>query len=316
MLRACYIITLIMVLESSFNIVQAQTGVVKKGNTKQLFLQLDNDWFILHRQTDRYYSFGMDAGFNFIPKKHLNQNKEASNNYAKFHSINIHVKGFTPEIGGDGTPMKQKDMRAFAGYLLGEFKTTKSIKKSVLKYSLQLGVLGPASNVGNIQNWFHDRMGYQRVNGWDSQLDNRFISNAHAGFYSSLLSGKSSDVFFTFDAALGNMLTEAQSAVAFRLGKFNPLISSTSLGNSILSEKNECFLEFRVGTTVSAYDATLQSNDYYTYEKINNLRKFAELGWHMVIGSFAGSMRIHFEERWVHHEENHSYGSLSAFYAF
>ena len=109
-------------------------------------------------------------------------------------------------------PNPPLDDQPYAGVLYLDSTIYAKKERWVHAWQLRVGVVGPASQADNVQNWFHEVIGSDKPMGWDTQLPNELVLNVgYTGTY--LLAqgnlGKSAAwrVIPVASAALGNYFT-------------------------------------------------------------------------------------------------------------
>ncbi len=135
-------------------------------------------------------------------------------------------KMFTPE-DVEAVELVKND-RPYAGWLYWSTSVASLIKnlpheRAMNAFELTLGVVGPSSQAGGVQNEFHKLIGSELSNGWKNQLKDE------PGVVATYV--RKSEYFTPFDdglafswsphrvAALGNVYTYAGAGVMFRFGR-------------------------------------------------------------------------------------------------
>lgn len=265
-------------------VISAQIHNSINSSKLEMRLGIDNDFFVLSRISDRYYTFGADLSVAFIPQKNFLFSNLFNHKLSHFQSLGLHLKAYTPDTEED-------DIRPYAGYLYLNYLLNYTFKNSALRLGVNLGILGPASQAGKVQNWFH-RLLDNTIYDWSNQIENEFAVNFTGEYIKQFYQSNWSDSYTSVKASLGNINVNLWPRAMFRFGKFNPVQFSASTGTSILAAKSESefFLEAGFGFPIIFYDATLQESfvidvNNLDYEIINNLRISGQVGLNF---NFAG----------------------------
>lgn len=129
---------------------------------------------------------------------------------------------YTP---ADTTPFTlQVTDRPYAGWLYGEMGIEVERDNTVDYFSVQLGVIGPASLADRAQRSYHRLINSARPNGWDNQLSNEpgLVLAYQRAFKNHMDIGNSGLEFSSsphLGVALGNVYTYAAGGWTFRFGQ-------------------------------------------------------------------------------------------------
>ncbi len=220
----------------------------------------DNDLFISIYQ-DRYYTNGM-----FFTYRYLSNNKHK----------NLEKKTFEVQIGHHMyTPFKATveqfgdHDRPFAGYLFGSFGINHFYKNgSILKTSLQIGMIGPSAVSKELQDFIHDIYGYKKAIGWKYQIADAIGININAAYIKNLASDELLDINWVNNMKLGTIYTEFSTGFYGRIGLkplqkiINSIAFNGNLNNSVTNSNNEVesFIYLKPMFSYIAYDATIQGS--------------------------------------------------------
>ncbi len=223
----------------------------------------DNDLLKVKNVTDRYYSFGLFAGFQkvlnrrllrILPTRHF---KDPWNKY--IGGLVVAIKGYTPNRDRDRDNSLLD--RPFAGTFTIRPYVISVNKNRLIRLDLETGVRGPASQAGKLQNWVHERIGDNRVKGWDNQLDNKILFSFYGLYAKPFLLSKGFEVIPESSIALGNHFTYLQQGIKLRVGLFNDVSNSisyfTHMGGKRFDRHTEIFASFIIYGRLSLLDATL-----------------------------------------------------------
>jgi len=143
-----------------------------------LFTGSDNNYtngFGLTWQSDEYRQYAPDSFqrrwvdfWSFLP--HIGD--ESCQAYA---SWTVGQEIFTPDDITAAVP--PADDQPYAGVLFLDSTLHARTKKVTHAWNLRLGVVGPAAFGGDTQTWFHEQIGDDLPQGWDTQLPNEPILN-------------------------------------------------------------------------------------------------------------------------------------------
>ncbi len=282
----------------------------------------DNDFFLLVVESDRYYTYGINSSFRWKNEKEhffFKKNKNYQNHY---NQIRLNIEAYTPNYLADGSADDTEE-RPYAGWSYAAFSQTVAFTESYLRLGVDVGVLGPDSKAGEIQNWFHRLIDDVELQGWENQLPNQLGINLRGTYGFPLYESGSFDVFGTVDASLGNIYIYALPMINARLGKFNDIQNSISQNNQIMAPKSqiEYFLNIGIGAKASAYNATIQGNIFqdnhlFTQSEINNFVFSSYVGLNTLYKRFSFKLRYNVATGTLNSSDLNRYGALSLGYRF
>ncbi len=229
--------------------------------TRELGIQSDNDTYVSFSE-DKYYTNGLMFFYRFIPKK------ETPKLVKEVIEFRLGNKMYTPEDA------KKPDIadhdRPFAGYLFANAQKSKFYEnESMLRYGAQLGIMGPASGVGDFQEIMHDFIGWYGVKGWEHQITNNLGINFH-GMYSMKVVNyfsKQADINLYSFANVGTIRTNIALGFwnRFSFIELNKVFESSLFGSSIVKDKKiktkrkgDFFFFFKPQLEYHLYDASIQ----------------------------------------------------------
>jgi hypothetical protein len=231
-----------------------------QGNYKnEIGFRSDNDAYLATRQ-DKYYTNGLFFTFRHA----VDQQKLKPALAKKTWELEVGQKMYNP-VSGKIFDISEVD-RPFAAYLyagggINWFHTN----ESVLRATLQTGVIGPAALGEEAQTFLHSNFGFYDITGWQFQINNEFQLNSSLSYTGLLVR----DTANTFDvttngyANLGTTFTGAGAGAMFRLGKINELFRSVLTNSRISNSKTdtipggEFFVYAQPMIHAVAYDATV-----------------------------------------------------------
>ncbi|MCG9792132.1 lipid A deacylase LpxR family protein [Flavobacterium algicola] len=156
--------------------------------------------------------------------------------------------------------------RPYASYLFGEVGRSFFYKnESVLKANLRLGYLGPNAFGREVQNNFHDLVGYPKFKEWDYQIQNALAIQTHFLFSKRVFQKNDSefvDFHFRSKANLGTIFTGVSTGLLSRMSlkKLAPVYNSTLYDGAVGSNESEFYFFIATNINYQLYDATIQGS--------------------------------------------------------
>lgn len=223
----------------------------------------DNDFYIAFKQ-DRYYTVG-----NFAYYRHaLSQDNLNPRMEKKIIDFELGQKIYNPFWSHAPDP-KTHD-RPFAGYAYAGSSLGLFFKnESIIKASVQLGILGPSARGKEVQTDFHKKIlkAYYAVEGWEYQVKNEVGLNFDLSYQKLFYrtTNRLIDISGSSAVLIGNTFSGANAGLILRFGNLNPFYES-SYANSRIKNKQgddrktplEFFLFTKPQLNFAAYDATIQ----------------------------------------------------------
>ncbi len=259
-------LSLLLVLLTGIFYVSAQDTSNYKS---QISFTTDNDIFVPGRDFDRYYSFGAKLGYQFKTEQFLGLQKLFQNKTDYFFSIDASIEGYTSSnaekfAGTLDVEGPENFDRPWSGLLYAKLTTTYAFERSFLKLGVLSGVMGPSSQAGALQLYWHENISDDlQYEGWQFQNPDQLLLNTSAEFLYDLSPQKESLGFFIGGSAqLGTLYIDALPMAGFRLGLFQPLNKSVSFDNQLMGnpKKTEFFFQSKFGVGLVAFDGTAQGN--------------------------------------------------------
>lgn len=213
----------------------------------------------LNREGDEeaYLTNGLISIVDLIPFHTL----DTGRNYTSGIALNQYI--ITPAIDDNGSVI---DGVPFAGTLRMAFQLNEYDRTCIHSYVLSVGVTGPSAQAEEVQNGFHEIIGSDHVNGWDSQLGDKFL--VAVGY------------------AYGNRTYEYDFWNTYEIDWFNNL--GFTLGNTEVS--TEAGTLIRIGNNVPdnfVFASQLLGAD--GREHVNVKKRNDALGWSLSIGLFVSA---------------------------
>jgi lipid A 3-O-deacylase len=289
-------------------------------------LTIDNDAF-LFSAVDRYYSSGIFATL----KRKANRRsalaarlfKKDSTSREHFYYQFAHVF-FTP-YNPKWTNPDQFD-RPYAGWIYLQTGWQGTGKKSVLRLSADLGMVGPATKVQPLQSWWHDVLGFRKPRGWNHQINNSPSLHASLYYLQRLVHHENAEIYWETTNRLGTVLTQSIQGVALRIGELKPVKESVWGGNRLSNSANrhqgmeEFFIFIKESFRYRFYDATVQGNfigqpSQYT-ETLEPLLVHHQVGLGMAFNTFDLVMAHNVTSKETPEATFHQYITLDLFFRF
>lgn len=291
--------------------------------SKELSIISDNDLYT-SLSKDRYYTNGLFFSYRFL------SNKTYDNNQKKIYEILIGQQIYTPFKAV--VQSKLLHDRPFAGYLYGSFGLHYFFANStVLKFSTQIGTVGPSSLSEEVMKITHKIYGFKEAIGWKHQIKETFGFNINANFIKpiSLNTFKKADISWYNDIKIGTIFSDISSGLYARLS-FNPL---QNLNNSVAFNGNlnntksktfnkpEFFIYAKPIISYVIHDTTIQGSFFNNNSPVTyNIIPFkfsTEIGLHFTANrfNFAYTVNYHTKKlKSVQVPSSNIYGSIKINY--
>ena len=215
---------------------EAQVTTRSHSIDQEFSIRYENDIVFF---TDQYYTSGADINYALLLKNGSAFNKAFSNKSLDSTKVivrfNYGHKIFTP------SKIKEPDVakrdRPYAGWQALSATVTNFPKKGAAnKYTVELGMVGENSGMGNFQQWYHRKNGITTPLGWEYEIANEVVLNLGYNRKQNLVTKRMFDINAEFDGQLGNGVSFVGIGALARLGRFNSL-NNTAYSDSRLSSK-------------------------------------------------------------------------------
>jgi len=219
--------------------------------TREFSLTIDNDILFFN---DWYYSAGHELVYRRLvkPESSIHQffNQQNAVSSKILIAFTYGNKIFTPRE--TSARITQKMDRPYAGWNYGGFSITRLKGLSTISHlEAEVGVVGEISGMGQIQSWWHQRVGFPEPRGWNTQISNEVVLNINYQLSKSIKVAPEIDFVFTSGVFGGTGLNKLSQDFTVRLINFNPLTQSTwfdgRLGYNGTDNKEEIFLFINYG---------------------------------------------------------------------
>jgi hypothetical protein len=128
---------------------------------------------------------------------------------------------YTPDNTKTALPLP--DQHPYAGWLYGEMGIHAQDAHSLTSLTLDLGVVGPSANAKGLQDWLHSGLNQNSPKGWDNQLADELgvILSVEKRWQlqTETMFGFETDLMPMAGISVGNVLTEAQVGITWRIGE-------------------------------------------------------------------------------------------------
>lgn len=279
----------------------------------------DNDFFIIYTGTDRYYTYGINAAFRWKTNQQHFLFQQNENYVSHYNEINANVEAYTPDYLSGGA-VDPNEERPYAGWSYINYTQSIAFNNSFLRIGADVGIIGPDSKAGDIQNWFHRQIsGDAELDGWDeNQLPNQFGFNIRGKYGMDITNNGLLNIYGTMDASLGNVYINARPMIHARFGKFEDIQYSVGQDNQLLGKKKqtEYYIDTGVGVKASAYNATVQgyifdNNDLFAQDDINNFLFNGYFGLCFLKNKTSIEIKYHLTTGELESSEVNRYGTVS-----
>jgi len=254
---------------------------------------------------------------------------------AHFISFSITQEMFTPSDLNESELIV--DDRPYAGWLYFEMGLHQSSPHHLDSLSLQIGMVGPASGMEQLQRFVHENSGSDVAQGWDNQLNNELgiqLNYQHKWRYvPETLWGVESSVVPYLGGEFGNIAIKANAGILLRFGWNVP----EDFGSSTIDEGGENGIPVRTkclvdtpkpwsfnfylagGATLVARDIFLDGNTFSSSHSVNKewLKGYGAFGLSGRYKSFnIDYIKTYHTKQYEGGTSSHSIGSIIVSYLF
>jgi len=225
----------------------------------------------------------------------------------------------------------QVNDRPYAGWLYGEFGVEVDKDKSVDYFTLQAGVIGPASLADRTQRSYHRLIGAPRPNGWPNQLHNEpGLMVAYQKVFKNALTRPGSKVRVSLDphfgVALGNIYTYGAGGFTLRVGQgFDnengppPRISPALPGSNYFRDVTGWYIFAAVEGRAVARDIFLDGNTFATSHSVSKEHLVADFQVGIVVmidGTRISYTHVFRTREFTLQPQKHEFSSLDIAFRF
>lgn len=296
---------------------------------KNISFSMEND---ADFRTDQDYTYGAEISVLFY-REDINEsflhipftNYKNQDNYISFSYAQ---KIYTPK------DLENYDLidndRPYAGYVYIKSGLYQSYKNTLKSLVLQLGLIGPSTNMDSIQKLIHSIIGSDSPNGWDNQLKNEFIMQVNYSQKHYIPLSSRSAITPEYGFELGNASTKIFAAALYRWGMLSQDYGSSQIDNVTYNKiplspkkvyKNQwsyCF-NFSLKGNIIARDIFLDGNTFRDSHSVEKNIFVAEVGYGISINYEKFSidyLRKHLSKEFKTQDRFPNYGSLIFSYNF
>ncbi len=156
----------------------------------------------------------------------------------------------------------------YAGYLDFNFLYYKSSENFFNEIGVNFGLVGPSTQAGHLQKWFHGVIGHEKPKGWDTQLKNHFLSGIsyNIGYKTTpvYVKNMSFDTTVNLRGDYGNFYSGFVAGTSMRISSM-PLKSFGVAGNFIGANES-LLLNYKAKKRLNwAFSISAYYNKFYKY---------------------------------------------------
>lgn len=292
--------------------------------SKEFSFVNDNDLYVSIKK-DQYYTNGIFLSYRYLASNFKKLEK-------KIYELQLGHEIYTPFKPTVNSILEHD--RPFAGYLYGNFGILRVYKnKSILKTTIQLGVLGPNSMGEELQKGIHRLYNFDLPDGWKYQIENTFALNFDLDYIKPLQTDTSNhyDINFMNRLRTGTIFNEISSGFMGRIGfrELQPIDNSIAFNTSLNNDNTnytrgiESFLYYQTSLTYVVYDATIQGSLFNNNSPITftptSFRFDFELGYKFTSNRWNFGYAYHFHSNKLPNlrkNKGNDYGRLFFSYLF
>jgi len=252
-----------------------------------------------------------------------------------FISLSLTQQMFTPTDLTQSTLIE--DDRPYAGWLYGEIGLHQSSPRHLDSLSLQVGVVGPASGMEQLQEFVHKKIDSDIAQGWDNQIKNELgvqLNYQHKWrFIPKPILGLESSIIPYVGGEFGNIAIKANSGMLVRFGWNVPQDFGSSTidegGENGIPVRRHCLVDtprpwsfnFHIagGVTAVARDIFLDGNTFQESHSVdkNRLKAYGAFGFSGRYKNFNFDyIRTYHTQQFKEGSSSHSIGSIIVSYLF
>lgn len=287
--------------------------------SNEFTITIDNDAFLF---SDWYYTAGHEFSYSKLLSNErpltqwMTRTKEPSKAIVTFKIGN---KIFTPKRTQFANPINMD--RPYVGFEYGSFSITRIKGKSLVSsLEVELGLLGEVTGLGELQQWWHNRVGFEVPSGWETQIANEVVLNMNYHFQKNFKMSKEIDLVSTSALFVGTRTNKISQDLTVRLFNFNPIGESVFSGNRIVMKGNpkseEIFIFGGIGVDYIISNILLEGSLFKNNQSLFTveatpwvMRSNVGIMYARNRGSFALSVTNLTKE--VANGSSHGYGSLA-----
>jgi len=287
---------------------------------------MDNDIYFV---TDYYYTAGAKINYRRLVSENTKLFKLLTLNQSDSSRLiidyNFGSKIFNPRsirFNDSKTTDRPYAGYSYAGFNLARFNSpTKGISAS-----LELGVVGENTGLGQLQRWWHRQTHFLVPKGWDSQIANELIVNLNFRILRSVALARGVDLISQTGLNAGTGLNQLSQDFTIRFLRFNSISTSDFLSANLSWEKSdklnkEFFLFAGLGLAYTFSNIFIEGSLFefntspFTVNAVPVVVR-SNMGLMYSRNRYSFSMTIHHLSKEVEKGISHTYGALAFGYRF
>lgn len=228
--------------------------------TRELQVENDNDAYTLNFSRDQYYSNGVVLRYRSLrDSAKLKSSMEKS---IRAYAINHRIYTTKHLFWTDSSQMD----RPYAGQISLSATQEYYFKNNSYIYAeLELGWMGPALRMGDLQYHWHKTFGMQLPFGWDYEVNNAPIVNIYGKYARTLKELDGIDIGIESNISAGTAFAFARQELIFRIGNFKPIHLSTQYNGSLGRDKSvrkqhEAYFFISPGVEYVGFNSTIEGS--------------------------------------------------------
>jgi hypothetical protein len=222
----------------------------RRNFANEITITIDNDIFLF---SDWYYTAGHKISYRKLLgheqalAKLITQGNVSSKAIVSF---NLGNKIFTPKRIQFANSVNMD--RPYAGFEYGSISISRlKGKRNVSSLEFEIGLIGKATGLGKLQQWWHAKTGLEVPRGWNTQIANEVVLNMNYRYERNFKIVKYFDLVSTSGVFFGTGSNKITQDLRVRLINFNPitesLFSNNRLAFSGSPDKEEVFIFGGIG---------------------------------------------------------------------
>lgn len=283
----------------------------QKLNTKSIGIITQNDSYMLMGK-DGYYTNGLVLSYNWTSR---------DSNIHTIHSIEFGQLMYNARNGSYDELWKID--RPITAYLFGQYAQTHFYRDNVIKWSLDLGTIGPNAYGREVQEFIHRTLGMYKPREWKYQLRNALGINGNITYAPLLFKEKTTVNFYPivssdFGMSFTNIGVSTLLTIGHKASNHQSMLWHANL-NQTDPALFESFFYLRPSLTYNIYNATIQGGISFTDVNRGTLNRYlfkSQLGWQYAHRKSALNLSVTYTGKEAKEQRNTQwYGSLGFFYA-
>lgn len=200
---------------------------------RELELTYDNDLILF---TDRYYTSGVNVAYSRLINResrfYKSFSSKKSDSSKLIYRIHYGHRIYTSK------EIKEKDVqqfdRPYAGWHYLKFDMMNFPKPEVANtYSMDVGMVGEMSGIGNFHVWWHRGVGITTPRGWEYEVANEVLINFRYNRIKNWHLGRRIKFITNSAISAGNRENKLEQELVVRIGKFNELMNTSYVNSRV-----------------------------------------------------------------------------------